>query len=162
MKKMIALLLAAVLLVSVFAGCSKKKADSGIPAAAFYTGTVLRLPLKAELNEGDYVSYGGHQFTSSKKLAKMAELISKNNDTVTAAAYTNAHGACWLFSQQTTSGMEYWCLYQSDPGNTKNQYIFSGMHRILSLSGGDLDMLLPLHLISDSGIRDNKIGRAHV
>lgn len=155
MKKMIALLLAAVLLVSVFAGCSKKKADSGIPAAAFYTGTVLRLPLKAELNEGDYVSYGGHQFTSSKKLAKMAELISKNNDTVTAAAYTNAHGACWLFSQQTTSGMEYWCLYQSDPGNTKNQYIFSGMHRILSLSGGDLDMLLPLHLISDSGIRDN-------
>ena len=43
MKKMIALLLAAVLLVSVFAGCSKKKADSGIPAAAFYTGTVLRL-----------------------------------------------------------------------------------------------------------------------
>mgnify|MGYP000158049412 CR=1 FL=1 len=46
------------------------------------------------------------------------------NDTVTAAAYTNAHGACWLFSQQTTSGMEYWCLYQSDPGNTKDNPVF--------------------------------------
>ena len=155
MKKKIALLLAAVLIISVFAGCSKKNADSGIPAAAFYTGTVLRLPLNAELNEGDYVSYGGHQFTSSKKLAKMADLITKNNDTITAAAYTNAHGPCWLFSQQTTSGMEYWCLYQSDPANTKNQYIFSGMHRIVSLTDGDLDLLLPLHLISDSGIRDN-------
>ena len=64
MKKQIALLLAAVLLVSLFAGCSKKSDQTGIPAAAFYTGSVLTLPVKAELNEGDYVSYGGHQFTS--------------------------------------------------------------------------------------------------
>ena len=155
MKKQIALLLAAVLLVSLFAGCSKKSDQTGIPAAAFYTGSVLTLPVKAELNEGDYVSYGGHQFTSKTKLAKMADLITKNNDTVTATSYTNAHGICWLFSQQTTSGTDYWCLYQSDPGNTKNQYIFSGLHRVLSLDSGELDLLLPLHLISDSGIRDN-------
>lgn len=155
MKKQIALLLAAVLLVSLFAGCSKKSDQTGIPAAAFYTGSVLTLPVKAELNEGDYVSYGGHQFTSKTKLAKMADLITKNNDTVTAISYTNAHGICWLFSQQTTSGTDYWCLYQSDPGNTKNQYIFSGLHRVLSLDSGELDLLLPLHLISDSGIRDN-------
>lgn len=155
MKKQIALLLAAVLLVSLFAGCSKKSDQTGIPAAAFYTGSVLTLPVKAELNEGDYVSYGGHQFTSKTKLAKMADLITKNNDTVTATSYTNAHGICWLFSQQTTSGTDYWCLYQSDPGNTKNQYIFSGLHRVLSMDSGELDLLLPLHLISDSGIRDN-------
>lgn len=155
MKKQIALLLAAVLLVSLFAGCSKKSDQTGIPAAAFYTGSVLTLPVKAELNEGDYVSYGGHQFTSKKKLSKMADLITKNNDTVTSASYTNTYGVCWLFSQQTTSGTDYWCLYQSDPGNTKNQYIFSGLHRVLSLDDGELDLLLPLHLISDSGIRDN-------
>ena len=155
MKKLISLLLATILLVTLFAGCSKASDQSGIPAAAFYSGSVLTLPVKAELNEGDYVSYGGHQFTSKTKLNKMADLITKNNDTITAASYTNAHGVCWLFSQQTTSGTDYWCLYQSDPGNTKNQYIFSGLHRILSLDDQDLDLLLPLHLISDSGIRDN-------
>lgn len=130
---------------------------NGIPAAAFSSGNVLTLPVKATLNEGDYVSYGGHQFTSTKALSKMADLITKNNDTVTAASYTNAHGDCWLFSKQTTTGTDYWCLYQSDPGGAKNQYIFSGMHRILTLSAGegDLDLLMPLHLISDSYIRDN-------
>lgn len=155
MKKMLAFALAALMVISLLAGCSKKSEESGIPAAAFYSGTVLRLPLDAELNEGDFVSYGGHQFTSKKKLAKMAELICKNNETLTSASYTNAHGVCWLFSQQTTAGTDYWCLYQSDPGNTKNQYIFSGMHRTLTLEDGDLDLLLPLHLISDSGLRDN-------
>lgn len=155
MKKKLALLLAAVLLLSIFVGCSKKTDDNGIPAAAFQTGTVLRLPLDAELNEGDFVSYGGHQFTSKKKLNKMADLITKNNETLTATSYTNAHGVCWLFSQPTTTGTDSWCLYQADPGNAKNQYIFSGMHRILTLTDGDLDLLLPLHLISDSGIRDN-------
>lgn len=155
MKKTLALLLAAVMALSLLVGCSKKTDEGGIPAAAFHTGTVLRLPLDAELNEGDFISYGGHQFTSKKKLAKMSDLITKNNETITAAAYTNAHGECRLFSQQTTSGTEYWCLYQADPGNAKNQYIFSGMHRILSLDDGSLDLLVPLHLISDSGIRDN-------
>ena len=157
MKKRIALLAALCLLVSLLAGCSAGGTDNGIPAAAFSSGNVLTLPVKATLNEGDYVSYGGHQFTSTKALSKMADLITKNNDTVTAASYTNSHGDCWLFSKQTTTGTDYWCLYQSDPGGAKNQYIFSGMHRILTLSAeeGDLDLLMPLHLISDSYIRDN-------
>ena len=157
MKKRIALLAALCLLMSLLAGCSAGGTDNGIPAAAFSSGNVLTLPIKATLNEGDYVSYGGHQFTSTKALSKMADLITKNNETVTAASYTNAHGDCWLFSKQTTTGTDYWCLYQSDPGGAKNQYIFSGMHRILTLSAGegDLDLLMPLHLISDSYIRDN-------
>ena len=128
MKKRIALLAALCLLVSLLAGCSAGGTDNGIPAAAFSSGNVLTLPVKATLNEGDYVSYGGHQFTSTKALSKMADLITKNNDTVTAASYTNAHGDCWLFSKQTTTGTDYWCLYQSDPGGAKNQYKIGRAH----------------------------------
>ena len=41
MKKQLALWLALVLLVSVLAGCSGKSTDTGIPAAAFSTQSVL-------------------------------------------------------------------------------------------------------------------------
>ena len=85
MKKQLALWLALVLLVSVLAGCSGKSTDTGIPAAAFSTQSVLTLPLKAELNSGDYLTYGGHQFISKKSLSKMADLIVKNNENVTSA-----------------------------------------------------------------------------
>lgn len=155
MKKQLALWLALVLLVSVLAGCSGKGSDTGIPAAAFSTQSVLTLPLKAELNSGDYLTYGGHQFISKKSLSKMADLIVKNNENVTAAEFKNAYGSCWLFSREVTGGVDSWCLYQQDPANIKNSYIFSGMHRELTTQDGAMELLLPLHLISDSYIRDN-------
>ncbi len=154
MKKTVALLLAVVMIVLVFAGCSGKK-DNTIPAAAFYTENVLSLPMKTELNSGDYLTYGGHQFQSKTKLDKMAKQILRANDDVQSAAYTNAYGKCWLFTAESTGGKDSWCLYQQDPANTKNLYIFSGMHRELNTVDGVMDLLLPLHLISDSYIRDN-------
>ncbi len=155
MKKQIAFWLALVLLVSVLAGCSSGKTGSAIEAASFSTQSVLTLPLKAELNNGDYLTYGGYQFISKKSLSKMADLVVKNNENVTAAEFKNAYGDCWLFSRDVTGGVDSWCLYQQDPANVKNSYIFSGMHREVVTQDGTMDLLLPLHLISDSYLRDN-------
>lgn len=155
MKKLLALVLACAMLAALLTGCSGSSDETGIPAQAFSTGTVLVLPLKAELNEGDYVSYGGHQFNSSKKLEKLETLITKNNESVTATEYENAYGTCALFTVETPSGTDAWCLYRTDPSNTKDQYVFSGLHRELTLTDSQMDILMPLHLISDSHIRDN-------
>ncbi len=155
MKKTLAFLLAVAMLVALAAGCSGKNADKVIPAAAFQTQSELILPMKAELNSGDYLTYGGHQFETSKKLEKMAKMIVKENDNVEKTLYENAYGKCWLFTTEATGGVNSWCLYQMDPANTKNLYIFSGLHRELNTEDGPLDLLVPLHLISDSYIRDN-------
>ncbi|MFR3448169.1 MAG: hypothetical protein ACLTUE_10230 [Oscillospiraceae bacterium] len=50
-------------------GCSKGS-DTVIRAKAFSTGTTIELPLSAELNESDFVSYGGYQFTTKKSSAR--------------------------------------------------------------------------------------------
>ncbi len=155
MKKLLALVLACVMLLALLTGCSGSSDETGIPAQAFSTGTVLVLPLKAELNEGDYVFYGGHQFSSGKKLEKLEALITKNNESVTVTEYENAYGTCALFTVETPSGTDAWCLYRIDPSNTKDQYVFSGLHRELTLTASEMDILMPLHLISDSHIRDN-------
>ena len=85
----------------------------------------------------------------------MAKMIVKENDNVEKTLYENAYGKCWLFTTEATGGVNSWCLYQMDPANTKNLYIFSGLHRELNTEDGPLDLLVPLHLISDSYIRDN-------
>lgn len=85
----------------------------------------------------------------------MAKLITKNNENVTAANYDNAYGSAVLFTRDTGSGVESWCLYQQDPTHISNWYVFMGCHREVSMPDGILDMLLPLHLISDSYLRDN-------
>lgn len=144
-----------IVLIVIISSCSKKNQTGGITAQAFSTGSELQLPLNAELNSGDYVSYGGYQFETSKKLAKMAKLITKNNENVTAESFDNSYGASYLFTRDTGSGVESWCLYQKDPSNISNWYIFMGCHREVSMTDGTLDLLLPLHLISDSYLRDN-------
>lgn len=149
-----ALLILIVLIVLLCKGCNSAP-DTQIEATAFGSGTVLGLPLEAELNPGDYVSYGGYQFESGKKLSAMSKLITKNNEGVTAETYQNAYGSCAVFTREGEGGAESWCLYQKDPANTKNWYIFMGMHREINLESGKLDVLLPLHLISDSYLRDN-------
>ena len=104
-----------IVLIVIISSCSKKNQTGGINAQAFSTGSELVLPLNAELNSGDYVSYGGYHFETKTKLAKMAKLITKNNENVTAANYDNAYGAAVLFTRDTGSGVESWCLYQQDP-----------------------------------------------
>ena len=150
-----AVALLVIVLIVIISSCSKKNQTGGINAQAFSTGSVLVLPLNAELNSGDYVSYGGYHFETKTKLAKMAKLITKNNENVTAANYDNAYGSAVLFTRDTGSGMESWCLYQQDPTHISNWYVFMGCHREVSMPDGILDMLLPLHLISDSYLRDN-------
>ena len=78
-----ALVLLVLIIVLVARGCSKGS-DTVIQAKAFSTGTTIDLPLSAELNESDFVSYGGYQFTTKKKLSALSKLITKNNDGVTA------------------------------------------------------------------------------
>ena len=145
----------AIVLIVIISSCAKKKQVDGISAEAFSTGSVLQLPLNAELNSGDYVSYGGYQFETGTKLSKMAKLITKNNENVTATSYDNAYGSCYLFTRDTGSGVESWCLYQKDPAHISKWYIFMGCHREVAMPDGTLDLLLPLHLISDSYLRDN-------
>lgn len=145
----------AVLLIVLISSCAKKDDGAGITARAFSTASELKLPLEAELNSGDYVSYGGYQFETGKKLSKMAKLITKNNENVTATSFENAYGAGCLFTRDTGAGIESWCLYEKDPANISNWYVFMGMHRELSLESGTWDILLPLHLVTDSYLKDN-------
>ncbi|MCQ2420204.1 MAG: hypothetical protein MJ118_03635 [Clostridia bacterium] len=150
-----ALLLLVLVLVLALKGCSSGSA-AGITAKALGTDAELVLPLDAQLNNGDFVSYGGYQFETGKKLSAMSKLISKKNAGITAASYDNAYGTCWVFTKPNeANGTDSWCLYQKDPANTKNYYIFMGMHREVSTADGKLRILLPLHLICDSYLRDN-------
>lgn len=94
-----AVVLLAVVLIVIISSCSKKNQGAGITAQAFSTGSELTLPVNAELNSGDYVSYGGYQFETGTKLSKMAKLITKNNENVTATSYDNAYGSAYLFTR---------------------------------------------------------------
>lgn len=85
----------------------------------------------------------------------MSKLVTKNNDGVTAESFTNSYGTCAVFTKANESGgTDTWCLYAKDPQNTKNWYIFMGEHRELALESGTLDLLLPLHLITDAELLD--------
>ena len=150
-----ALVLLVLIIVLVARGCSKSS-DTVIKAKAFSTGTTIDLPLSAELNESDFVSYGGYQFTTKKKLSALTKLITKNNEGVTAATYTNSYGECGVYTKPNESGgTDTWCLYVKDPKNTNEKwYFFMGEHREIALDSGTLDMLLPLHLITDASLRD--------
>ena len=150
-----ALVLLVLIIVLVARGCSKSS-DTVIKAKAFSTGTTIDLPLSAELNESDFVSYGGYQFTTKKKLSALNKLIVKNNDGITAATYTNSYGECGVYTKPNESGgTDSWCLYVKDPKNTNEKwYFFMGEHREIALDSGTLDMLLPLHLITDASLRD--------
>ena len=147
-----ALVLLVLIIVLVARGCSKSS-DTVIKAKAFSTGTTIDLPLSAELNESDFVSYGGYQFTTKKKLSALNKLIVKNNDGITAATYTNSYGECGVYTKPNESGgTDSWCLYVKDPKNTNEKwYFFMGEHREIALDSGTLDMLLPLHLITGCG-----------
>ena len=150
-----------VILALIAKGCSAKPTD-GVTAAAFNSGTELTLPVSAELNAGDYLSYGGYQFETSKKIGAMEKLIKKSDKDVASAAYTNDYGTCYVFTKPGAFGTDSWCLYQKDPANTKNWYIFMGMHREVMLEDCDYSILLPLHLISDSAIRDSMGARVEL
>lgn len=157
-----AVVLLAVVLIIIISSCSKKNQDGGITAQAFSTQSELTLPVSAELNSADFVSYGGYQFETTKKLAAMSKLVTKNNENVTAASFENSYGASVLFTRDTGSGVESWCLYQKDPANISNYYIFMGCHREAALPDGTMELLVPLHLISDSYLRDNMGSRLSV
>ena len=150
-----ALVLLVLIIVLVARGCSKGS-DTVIQAKAFSTGTTIDLPLSAELNASDFTSYGGYQFTTRKKLSALSKLVVKNNEGVTANTYTNSYGDCAVFTKPGASGgTDSWCLYVKDPKNTnENWYFFMGEHREIALDSGTLDMLLPLHLITDASLRD--------
>ena len=150
-----ALVLLVLIIVLVARGCSKGS-DTVIRAKAFSTGTTIELPLSAELNESDFVSYGGYQFTTKKKLSALSKLITKNNEGITAETYTNSYGECGVYTKTNESGgTDSWCLYVKDPKNTNEKwYFFMGEHREIALDSGTLDMLLPLHLITDASLRD--------
>lgn len=150
-----AILVLILVLVLALRSCGSKKSAALITAKAMNTGKELQLPLDAELNNGDFVSYGGYQFETNKKLNAMAKLVQKKNDDVIAKSYTNAYGDCWLFTKANDlGGTDSWCLYQKDPANTKSFYIFMGTYRDLTTHDGKQSLLLPLHLISDSYLRD--------
>ena len=121
-----ALVLLILIIVLVAKGCSKTS-DTTIQAEAFSTKTTIGLPVSAELNSADFVSYGGYQFTTKKSLSAMSKLVTKNNDGVTAESFTNSYGTCAVFTKANESGgTDTWCLYAKDPQNTKNWYIFMG------------------------------------
>ena len=79
-----------------------------------------------------------------------------NNDGVTAETYTNSYGDCGVYTKPNESGgKDTWCLYVKDPKNTNEKwYFFMGEHREIALDSGTLDLLLPLHLITDASLRD--------
>ncbi len=153
---LVAILVVLVLLIVVIAKSCSATPDTTVTAQAFSTQTELKLPLSVKLNEGDYLSYGGYQFETTKKIASLVKTVTKNNDGVTATSFANAHGTCYLFTKQTETGTDHWVLY---PKDIANYYIFMGTHREVALEGSRLDILLPLHLVSDSALMDNMGGQ---
>ena len=153
---LVAILVVFVAVIVIISKSCSAVPDTTVTAQAFSTQTELKLPLSVKLNEGDYLSYGGYQFETSKKLASLVKTINKNNDGVTATSFTNAHGTCYLFTKQTETGVDHWALY---PKDIANYYIFMGTHREVALDGSRLDILLPLHLVSDSALMDNMGGQ---
>ena len=149
---LVAILAVFIAVIVVIASSCSATPDTNVTAQAFSSQTELLLPLSAKLNEGDYLSYGGYQFETSKKIASLVKTITKKNEGVTAEAYTNAHGTCYLFTKQTETGIDHWALY---PKDIKNWYVFMGTHREVALETSRLDILLPLHLVSDSTLLDN-------
>lgn len=153
---LVAILVVFVAVIVIISKSCSATPDTTVTAQAFSTQTELKLPLSVKLNEGDYLSYGGYQFETSKKIASLVKTITKNNDGVTATSFTNAHGTCYLFTKQTETGVDHWALY---PKDIANYYIFMGTHREVALDGSRLDILLPLHLVSDSALMDNMGGQ---
>lgn len=149
---LVAILVVFVAVIVVIAKSCSAAPDTTVLAQAFSTEAELKLPLSVKLNEGDYLSYGGYQFETTKKLSSLVKAVTKNNDGVTSAAYTNAHGTSYLFTKQSETGVDHWVLYAKD---VANYYIFMGTHREVALDGSRLDILLPLHLIADSALVDN-------
>ena len=147
-----AILVVFVAVIVVIAKSCSAAPDTTVLAQAFSSEAELKLPLSTKLNEGDYLSYGGYQFETTKKLSSLVKTITKNNDGVTATSFTNAHGTCCLFTKQSETGIDHWVLYAKD---VANYYIFMGTHREVALDGSRLDILLPLHLIADSALVDN-------
>ena len=143
-----------VVVIAVARSCSALP-ENPIRAQAFSTKTELLLPVEATLNEGDFLAYGGYQFETKKSLSAMEKLVLKHNENVTSATYGNAAGSCCVFTRQNEFGKDSWCLYQKDPNLAKNLFVFMGMHRDVGLEDGSYSILLPLHLISDSSLRDN-------
>lgn len=153
---LVAILVVFVAVIVIISKSCSAVPDTTVTAQAFSTEAELKLPLSVKLNEGDYLSYGGYQFETSKKIASLVKTINKNNDGVTAASFTNAHGTCYLFTKQTETGVDHWALY---PKDIAHYYIFMGTHREVALDGSRLDILLPLHLVSDSALMDNMGGQ---
>ena len=153
---LVAILVVFVAVIVIISKSCSAVPDTTVTAQAFSTQTELKLPLSVKLNEGDYLSYGGYQFETSKKIASLVKTITKNNDGVTATSFTNAHGTCYLFTKQTETGVDHWALY---PKDIDNYYIYMGTHREVALDGSRLDILLPLHLVSDSALMDNMGGQ---
>ena len=153
---LVAILVVFVAVIVIISKSCSATPDTTVTAQAFSTEAELKLPLSVKLNEGDYLSYGGYQFETSKKIASLVKTINKNNDGVTATSFTNAHGTCYLFTKQTETGVDHWALY---PKDIANYYIFMGTHREVALDGSRLDILLPLHLVSDSALMDNMGGQ---
>ena len=158
MRKSLALFLALAMLAGILTGCSGKS-GGGVQARAFGSDETLVLDVKADVNSGDFVSYGGYQFETSKSLDAMQKLVIKKNSGIPGARFENDYGPCWLFTKEDGSVTHYWCLYQKEPQNIKNWYIFVGAHRELRLNEQNYDLLLPLHVISDSYLRDNMANR---
>lgn len=153
-----ALVLLVLIIVLVARGCSSSGGET-VQARAFSTGTVIELPLSSKttgVNVADFSAYGGYQFESGKKLSSLSKLVVKNNEGVTAQTVSNSYGDCAVFTKTNESGgTDSWCLYVKDPNNTKeNWYFFMGEHREIQLESGAMDMLLPLHLITDAALRD--------
>lgn len=153
---LVAILVVFVAIIVIIAKSCSATPDTTVTAQAFSTQTELKLPLSVKLNEGDYLSYGGYQFETTKKISSLVKTIGKNNDGVTSASFTNAHGTCYLFTMQGETSVDHWVLY---PKDIANYYIFMGTHREVALDGSRLDILLPLHLVSDSALMDNMGGQ---
>lgn len=77
---LVAILVVFVAVIVIISKSCSAVPDTTVTAQAFSTQTELKLPLSVKLNEGDYLSYGGYQFETSKKIASLVKTITKNND----------------------------------------------------------------------------------
>ena len=121
------LLLIALLGLLVLAGCDGSGWEKTIPAQAYPSGNVLELKYGARLNPGNYISYGGHQFTSELMPYEIVQRGGSVEFTAEAVKRGDESAGYLLTVAQEDGTKDFYWLAQTVRKDDEQWYRYTGM-----------------------------------